>query len=206
MFGPLFTIFLIKWNRLMFTQLSEYDFLPPSKEVWGKVMFSQVFVWPRRGASAIRRLGVCIQGGVCIGGWAHSGTRKAGSTHPIGIISCFRLETILPQWGHSLRKRWILDVWLHRCVQRNVLRRRYECTSMLKHEVNRNSLWVERCFVFLTFLSESATVVRFRNLTDNRIYPHLVLISPNFLDFANFVRSNGTWSSCYFWATYNYFH
>ena len=86
MFDPLFTISLIKLNRLMFTQLSQYDFLLPANEVWGKVMFSQVFFCPRGGGwSAIRRLGVCIQGrGVCIGGGHTQELEKRAVSIPLG--------------------------------------------------------------------------------------------------------------------------
>ena len=58
----------------MFTQLSEYDFLPPSNEVWGKVMFSQVFICPRGGG--------CLQSG----GWG-SASRGRGDLHRgVGIL------------------------------------------------------------------------------------------------------------------------
>ena len=48
-------------------------------EVWGKVMFLQVFVCPRRGGAA-------PEGSASGGG---SAFRKAGGTHPTGMISCF---------------------------------------------------------------------------------------------------------------------
>ena len=46
-------------------------------QVWGKVIFSQVFVFPG---------GVCIQRGM--GRPPSPGTKKAGGTHPTGMLSC----------------------------------------------------------------------------------------------------------------------
>ena len=91
--------------------------LSPANEVWGKVMLSQVFVCPQWGkgvclgdrypgglpgrgsaymggsswgggrsadVSASGGSGICIQGGL----GRPPGTRKAGGTHPTGILSC----------------------------------------------------------------------------------------------------------------------
>ena len=60
--------------------------LPPANGVWGKVMFSQVFVCLRGGGLHPTR-----GGGVCLGGCAYPlGTRKAGGAHPTGMLSCCR--------------------------------------------------------------------------------------------------------------------
>ena len=170
MFGPLFTI--LNGIDSCSPSYQEYDYLPPANEVWGKVMFLHLSVILFTGGVCCTGVGAGKGGDSVQGGAVLSRERvlsvigsgiiippspsrtvpppgqQAGSTHPTGMLSCFRFEAILPQWWNCLRKRWILDVWLHRCVQRNVLRRRYNCTSMLEHEVNRNSLWVERYFVF----------------------------------------------------------
>ena len=81
-------------------------FLPPANEVWGKVIFSQVFVCPRerggvtsqnqklhdQGGSASSR-GVCIRGGGWIDPpldtWDTTGYgQQAGGTHPTEMHSC----------------------------------------------------------------------------------------------------------------------
>ena len=107
----------VVWCEQTLTKLVN---LPSANEVWGKVMFSQVFVCPRGegrvgfpacitghmtsiggwGGAASR--GVCLQE-VCIqgvypmeggGGSAYEvggrprATRKAGCTHPTGMVSC----------------------------------------------------------------------------------------------------------------------
>ena len=54
------------------------EFLPSANEVWGKVMFSEAFVCPRRG------VGVSVRGGLCLRGLCPGG---AGSTHPTGMLS-----------------------------------------------------------------------------------------------------------------------
>ena len=62
-------------------------FLPPANKVWGRVMFSHVFV----------HRGVLPQGGAASGGSANGGggrthphpkTRKADGKHPTGMLSC----------------------------------------------------------------------------------------------------------------------
>ena len=81
-------------------------FLPLANEVWGKVMFSQIFVCPQgrglhQGGSASgdlhmrwpdspslysRGRGICIWGGGGLGR-PLPGTRKGGGTHPTGMLS-----------------------------------------------------------------------------------------------------------------------
>ena len=53
--------------------------LPPANEVWDKVMFWQVFVCPRGRGEGTRA--------------SPSRTRKAGGTHPTGMLFCFCLWT-----------------------------------------------------------------------------------------------------------------
>ena len=92
--------------------------LPPANEVWGKVMFLHLSVYPqgRRnsfGGSASRGRGclqgVCIQGGeggVCIQGWLPPPpprTRKAGGTHPTGMFSCL---AIFPRKRYENKRNW----------------------------------------------------------------------------------------------------
>ena len=54
--------------------------LPPANEVWGKVVFLHLSVCSRRE----REGGFFLEGG-----WAHlPRTKKAGGTHPTGMLSC----------------------------------------------------------------------------------------------------------------------
>ena len=62
--------------------------LPPANEVWGKVMFSQVYVCPHGGGGS-----AFGGGGSASGGWADPPpprTRKAGSTFT-GMLFCIKL-------------------------------------------------------------------------------------------------------------------
>ena len=80
-------------------------FLLLANKVWGKVMFSQVFICPGGGGGASFpvyisghmtsiRVGVCLQGGLHPGRGGLDrpspiGTRNAGGMHPTGMLSCF---------------------------------------------------------------------------------------------------------------------
>ena len=69
-----------------------YLLLLSANEVWGKVIFSQVFV---TGGVCLMGNGVCIrEGGVCFRGGGLGRPppfriRKVGSTLPTGILSCY---------------------------------------------------------------------------------------------------------------------
>ena len=54
--------------------------LPPANEVSGKVMFFLMFVCSKVGGSAYTR---------GVGQTPLLGTRKAGSAHPTGMLSCY---------------------------------------------------------------------------------------------------------------------
>ena len=78
--------------KMMNSTVPMITFLPPANEVWGKVMFSQVFVYPRGGWSAYRggglptgRKGSAYEAGC----WTPPRSIKVGGTHPTGILSCY---------------------------------------------------------------------------------------------------------------------
>ena len=68
---------------------AEAMFLQAINEVWGKVMFSQVFIYPWGGWLPSMHHRSHDQG-VCIGGWWVDPRRtgKAGGTHSTGMLPC----------------------------------------------------------------------------------------------------------------------
>ena len=64
------------------------SYLPTTNEVWGKVMFSEVFVYPPRGRSAP---GLCQdrRGALCQEEVSVRRDGLADGTHPTGILSSF---------------------------------------------------------------------------------------------------------------------
>ena len=93
--------------------------LPPANEVWGKVMFSQVFVCPQRGGGWLPSMHhkshdqgggannppAGRPGGVCPLPWdTMICSQQAGSTHPTGTHSCYNfLSNFLI--GHSIHRK-----------------------------------------------------------------------------------------------------
>ena len=98
----------ISWITAFSLRNNTNSLLPPANEVWGKVMFSQVFSLST-GGSAYRGSawgGVRPPCGRHPGGLGRPpGTRKAGGTHPTGMLSFLVLvhfHKTAPHPAHNL--------------------------------------------------------------------------------------------------------
>ena len=89
-----------KNNAVFATETIEF-LLPPANKVWGKVMFSQMFVYPRGGAVGFP---ACITGQLTGGSASRRvcicGRSASGGLHRGGGVSAFRGVCL---WGVSIQ-------------------------------------------------------------------------------------------------------
>ena len=166
----------------------QFPFLPPANEVWGKVMFPQMFVCPQEGrrfvsrhmngergfacwgsasgGSASRGNGSVSRGGGLRTGGGQVGrpptrTRKAGCTHPTGMLpccncNCFNSNSPQQVYGNSIVNYIVTKVNLF-CLR-----------------PHNRPMWMNLCtFYIFVFLSstEEAHIKMLITYSDIFIYP-----------------------------------